>query len=103
MRLPFKDTQCGFKFFHTHVARALFARTTSNGFAFDAEIVGLALAAGINVTEIPVMWADAQGSSFRVVTDGYGAMRELVTMRTRVGERGPEVRELLDDELAAAA
>ena len=42
------DTQCGFKFFHTHIAKALFSKATADGFAFDAEVVGLALAAGIN-------------------------------------------------------
>ncbi len=92
-----KDTQCGFKFFHTHIAKALFAQSTAAGFAFDAEIVGRALAAGINVTEVPVMWTDAEGSSFRLLTDGYGAMRELLSVRARVGQTAPRVRELLHD------
>lgn len=90
------DTQCGFKFFHTHIAKALFAENTADGFAFDAEVVGLALAAGITVTEVPVAWADAEGSSFRMLTDGYEAMRELLTARARVGQAAPQVRDLLD-------
>lgn len=90
-----KDTQCGFKFFHTHIAKALFAQSTADGFAFDAEIVGRALAAGINVTEVPVMWTDAEGSSFRLLTDGYGAMREILLVRARIGQTAPHIRESL--------
>ena len=89
------DTQCGFKFFHTHIAKALFSKATADGFAFDAEVVGLALAAGITVTEVPVSWTDAEGSSFRLLTDGYGAMRELLAVRSRVGQTAPSVRDLL--------
>jgi glycosyltransferase involved in cell wall biosynthesis len=96
------DTQCGFKFFHTHIAKALFSQTEADGFAFDAEIVGLALASGIAVTEVPVAWADTEGSSFRLLTDGYGAMKELLLVRARVGQTGPEVRERLRDAEAAA-
>jgi dolichyl-phosphate beta-glucosyltransferase len=95
------DTQCGFKFFHTHIAKALFSRATAEGFAFDAEIVGLALAAGITVTEVPVTWTDSGGSSFRLLSDGYGAMRELLAVRARVGETAPGVRELLRERDAA--
>lgn len=98
-----KDTQCGFKFFHTHIAKALFAQSTADGFAFDAEIVGRALAAGINVTEVPVTWTDAEGSSFRLLTDGYGAMRELLSVRSRIVQSAPQVREQLHDSLRAAA
>ena len=92
-----KDTQCGFKFFHTHIAKALFAHSTADGFAFDAEIVGRALAAGINVTEVPVTWADAEGSSFRLFADGYGAMRELLAARARIVDTAPRVKEMLHD------
>ena len=52
------DTQCGCKFFHTGVAKALFSQSESNGFAFDVEILGLAHRAGIDITEVPVSWTD---------------------------------------------
>ena len=96
------DTQCGFKFFHTHIAKALFSKATADGFAFDAEVVGLALAAGITVTEVPVAWTDAEGSSFRLLADGYEAMRELLAVRARVGQTAPSVRDLLRERDPAA-
>ena len=78
------DTQCGCKFFHAGVAKALFAQSQSNGFAFDVEILGLAHRAGIDVTEVPVSWTDAAGSSLNPFVDGPKAMRELVGLRTRL-------------------
>lgn len=78
------DTQCGFKFFHTGVAKALFAQSQSNGFAFDVEILGLALRAGIGVTEVPVSWTDVAGSSLNPLVDGPRAMRDLVGLRSRL-------------------
>lgn len=77
------DTQCGFKFFHADVAEMLFSRSTAEGFAFDVEIVALAHAAGIAVTELPVRWSDSAGSTFRPLADGHGAMRDLLALRAR--------------------
>ncbi len=96
-----QDTQCGFKFFHSHIAKVLFSRSGADGFAFDAEVVGLALATGIEVTEVPVTWKDAEGSSFRPLSDGYDAMRELLAVRARVGDRASGVRDVLrEDDVA---
>lgn len=78
------DTQCGFKFFHASVAKALFERSIAEGFAFDVEIVALARRAGLPVTEIPVSWSDAVGSSLRPLTDGPRILKELVDVRTRL-------------------
>jgi dolichyl-phosphate beta-glucosyltransferase len=93
------DTQCGFKFFDAATARALFAQARAEGFAFDVEIVSLAATAGIAVTELPVQWSDAEGSSFKPLTDGTATAWELVavhdrraTERTRVA-RLPAVAE----------
>jgi glycosyltransferase involved in cell wall biosynthesis len=80
------DTQCGFKFFEAGVARELFARSRTEGFAFDVEVLGLALSAGHVVTEVPVAWSDARGSSFRPIADGRFALREIRELRSRLAE-----------------
>ncbi len=77
------DTQCGFKFFDATAARRLFAQSRAEGFAFDVEIVSLAATAGIPVTELPVQWSDAEGSSFQPLTDGTAAAWELVAVNDR--------------------
>jgi dolichyl-phosphate beta-glucosyltransferase len=77
------DTQCGFKFFDAVTARGLFAQSRAEGFAFDVEIISLAAAAGIAVTELPVQWTDAEGSTFKPLTDGTAAAWELVAVNDR--------------------
>jgi dolichyl-phosphate beta-glucosyltransferase len=48
------DTQCGLKVFSRRAARAIFGRTTIDGFAFDAEVVFLARRLGLRFERIPV-------------------------------------------------
>lgn len=60
-----RDSQCGFKLFRGPVARALFVRLGTSGFAFDVEILWRARLAGYRVAEVAVRWLDAPGSSVR--------------------------------------
>jgi glycosyltransferase involved in cell wall biosynthesis len=82
------DTQCGFKFFQGDVARALFARSRTDGFAFDLEVVALAQQAGLGVTEVPVEWADAAGSTVRF-TQGLLAILDAYRLRHELRRREP--------------
>ena len=50
------DTQCGFKLFPGHLARALAAAQTIDGFAFDVEYLLLAGRWGHEVRETAVRW-----------------------------------------------
>ncbi len=56
LRIPFRDTQCGFKLFRREAARAVFQRARIDGFAFDVEAIILALRLGYAVSEMPVRW-----------------------------------------------
>jgi len=51
--LGLKDTQCGFKAFRTPVARILFHLMTVEGFAFDVDVLTLARALGLRISELP--------------------------------------------------
>ncbi|MGK5682148.1 dolichyl-phosphate beta-glucosyltransferase [Actinoplanes sp. URMC 104] len=75
------DTQCGFKFFETALARRLFAQSRLTGFAFDIELLALAHRAHVPITELPVDWSEHGGSSLRGVADGLRAYRELISLR----------------------
>jgi dolichyl-phosphate beta-glucosyltransferase len=59
------DTQCGFKLFDGPAARALFGKTTVDGWAFDVEVLHLCRRFGWPVAEVPVRWAHAAGSKLR--------------------------------------
>jgi dolichyl-phosphate beta-glucosyltransferase len=84
-RLPFWDTQCGFKAFRLDVCRPILEAAQVNGFAFDVELLLLAQRAGLRIREIPVRWNHAEGSKVRFFHDGLRMLREVIAMRTKVG------------------
>lgn len=71
------DTQCGFKLFRRAAALDLFGTSILNGFAFDVEILARAQRQHLNMIELPIQWTDQEGSTFRALTDGLNAFREL--------------------------
>lgn len=60
--LPFADTQCGFKLYRADAAEAIFSRQILNGFSFDVEDMFIARRLDIQVAEVPVVWANAEGT-----------------------------------------
>ncbi len=79
----FEDTQCGFKAFRGVVARELFADLSTDGFAFDVEVLWRARCAGYRVEEVPVRWLDS-GTS-RVSPVRHSAQMARDVMRLRLG------------------
>lgn len=71
------DTQCGFKFFSADAARQIFSRVTTNGFAFDIEVLAVAARLGMPVEEVPVRWTDQEGSTFQVWAHGRRVLSEV--------------------------
>ena len=63
------DTQCGFKLYRRDAARAIFEKTTLDGFAFDVEALLLAHKLGLRVIEVPVVWINDERSKVRVFSD----------------------------------
>ena len=60
--LPFRDTQCGFKLYRRDAAQAVFSRQLLDGFSFDVEDLMIARALGLKVIEVPVRWANVEGT-----------------------------------------
>ena len=67
------DTQCGAKVAAQEVWDSILPYCHEAGFAWDAEAIGVALALGIRVQEVPIEWRHDERSRVRVVRDG-GAM-----------------------------
>ena len=67
LRLPVRDTQCGFKMFRGDAARALFAEVQERGYLFDLEVLALAKRRGLGIVEVPVSWREVPGGHFRLV------------------------------------
>ena len=83
----FLDTQCGFKGFHTDVAKLLFHLSRIDGFAFDVEILWLASRFGLDVTEIPVDWSAVEGSKIRFTDPAKMAWDVSKLRRAHSGDR----------------
>jgi dolichyl-phosphate beta-glucosyltransferase len=77
----FKDTQCGFKLFRGEVVGDLFRRQTIMGFAFDVEILYLAVQRGLRVKEAPVTWINSRRSKVDPIRDSLRMARDMIGIR----------------------
>lgn len=81
IRLPFHDTQCGFKLFTREAAQAVFSRLATEGFAFDVEAILRARATGFVVAAVPVRWINSPDSRVHVVWSSLQMLRDLRRVR----------------------
>lgn len=65
------DTQCGFKLYRRAAAIDLFTRSQLGGWAYDVEILHLAIKLGYRVKEIPVRWVHDKNSKVNLLTDSW--------------------------------
>jgi len=89
-RLPFHDTQCGFKLMRRLEVLPLFRAARIERFAYDVEILYLARKAGIRVAEVPVLWRNAEGSKVNALVDPLNMLKDVVRVlvRDRLGRYG---------------
>ncbi|MBA3456383.1 MAG: glycosyltransferase family 2 protein [Deltaproteobacteria bacterium] len=76
-----RDTQCGFKAFTAEAARDLFKRATINGWAFDLEILALAIRRGFTIEEVGVEWKDDNRSRINPLSDLWKVIKEALIIR----------------------
>ncbi|MCH8897322.1 MAG: glycosyltransferase family 2 protein [Chloroflexi bacterium] len=77
------DTQCGFKCFRGEVVPGLFQRQTIDGFAFDVELLFLAVRSGLKLQEVGIDWYYRERSKVRPLTDSFRMTRDLLKVRWR--------------------
>lgn len=73
----FFDTQCGLKGFRGDVAEALFGLQRVERFAFDVELIYLALKYGLEIKRIPVMLETKAKSSVRIGRDSVQTLFDV--------------------------
>jgi glycosyltransferase involved in cell wall biosynthesis len=69
LRLPFVDTQCGFKAFRRARSRIIFEQQTIERFGFDPELLYLARHHGLSTVEVPVRWAHSPATKVSMMRD----------------------------------
>lgn len=75
------DSQCGCKAFRAPVAKVVFALSTLDGFAFDAEVLHLLERLDLIIREEPVRWTHIPGSKIGI-TDPFLMFAD--TLRVRI-------------------
>lgn len=80
-RLPFWDTQCGFKAFRMNVCRPIIEGATIDRFGFDVELLYVAYRAGLKLEEVPVRWDHNEGSKVSLFNDSFRMLSEIGLIR----------------------
>ena len=78
--LPFEDTQCGFKLYRRDAAQTVFSRQKLDGFSFDVEDLYIARRAGLKAIEVPVHWANVEGTKVSMM-QGVKSFGDLLKIR----------------------
>lgn len=79
----FQDTQCGFKCFRRPVAHDLFNHQTIDGWAFDVELLFVALRHHYKIVEVPIHWYYRENSRINPVRDSLNMVWEVLKIRWR--------------------
>ncbi len=83
-RVPAFDTQCGLKILKIEAYRKIRPHLTSQGFAFDVELLLLLLKSKCAVVEFPVDWEDVPGSKVSLLRDSIRMTFEVLKIHKRV-------------------
>jgi glycosyltransferase involved in cell wall biosynthesis len=78
--LEYADTQCGYKGYRAEAARALFGRLRVTSFAFDAELLLRAQAAGYSVVRQPVRLVHNEDSSVSLLRHAPGMLWDVIRL-----------------------
>ena len=76
-----RDTQCGFKLFQRAAVEPILRQVTTEGFAFDVELLARAERKGLRVAEVGVEWNDAKGTRLRLFPDAWRMAVDLLRIQ----------------------
>jgi dolichyl-phosphate beta-glucosyltransferase len=81
LRLPFVDTQCGFKAFRREKCKIIFEQQTIERFGFDPELLYLARHHGLHSIEIPVRWGHSPATKVSMMRDSIQMFVDVFAIR----------------------
>jgi dolichyl-phosphate beta-glucosyltransferase len=83
-RLPFPDTQCGFKLFHREKIAKILPYLQIDRFAWDVELLLLASRRGLKIGDVAVRWDHKEASRVRPIFDSMEMLISVIKMRLRL-------------------
>ncbi len=75
------DTQCGFKAFKKEVVEPIFSRQQIDGFAFDVEILLLAIEYGATIDTLPIKWVNDPDSKVHIIKHSLQMLRDILRIK----------------------
>lgn len=81
LRLPFVDTQCGFKAFRREPCRIIFEQQRIERFGFDPELLYLARHHCLRAAEIPVRWGHSPDTKVSMLRDSIQMFLDVFLIR----------------------
>jgi len=81
LRLPFVDTQCGFKAFRREKCQIIFEQQTIERFGFDPELLYLARHHSLRTVEVAVRWAHSPATKVNMWRDSVQMFLDVVIIR----------------------
>src|SRR5258708_28754636 len=81
LRLPFVDTQCGFKAFRREKCKIIFEQQTIERHGFDPELLYLARHHGLRTAEVAVRWAHSPATKVNMWRDSVQMFLDVVLIR----------------------
>ena len=82
LKLPYTDTQCGFKLFKRKAAKEIFNKLSFEGWSFDFEVLKIADKKGYKVKEIPVTWENNPDTAVKL-SDYLETLKSLFLIKKR--------------------
>lgn len=79
------DTQCGFKGFTADAAGRVFTQCTTDGFAFDFEVMMIFDRLGLHAEEMPVAIVNHRDSKVRVFRDTFRMLGDIARIKRTAG------------------
>lgn len=104
LRLPYKDTQCGFKAFTKEASQRIFhklrvyndkkiAKGAAVTAGFDLEILYIARKLKLRVSEVSVTWQHKETERINPIKDSWEGLRDLIEVRINAFQGRYKIKE----------
>jgi len=81
LRMPFLDTQCGFKMFRAEIVEPIFSQIHLQRFGFDIELMYVLHRCGYKAMETPISWRHVDGSKVNLGIDSVKMFVNILQVR----------------------
>ena len=78
------DSQCGIKGFRHDIAKKIFSNCEVDRFAFDLEVIMIAMKLGAKIAEMPVKIINHRESTVHILRDSVKMLRDVRNMKKRI-------------------